>query len=207
MSTLKNLLLISVIFLSGPVIANDGAQAEPQHEAKEEKSEEHGKEKAESKTALAPWVEVENKVTELNSKIKSKQRSIQELIESKNKLPGNSPHLKELVKDLVKEHKELQGLVEEYHKKVALLKYRFPERNAQTDRSYKRLEVKSLDEMEQALGVDGKLNRNLKRMRGQFRLQGVVEVGVVAPSAREPASVKKEREPSIEEADAILLQK
>jgi hypothetical protein len=199
MFTLKKVLFISVAMILGGAFAKAETAAETKEEKKVDKSE--------NKASLAPWVEVENKVTELNSKIKSKQRNILQLIEDKNKMPGSSPELKKLVKELVKEHKELQGLVEEYHQKVGLLKYRFPERNARTERIYKRVEIKSLDEMEQTLGVDGKLNRNLKRMRSQFQEKGGAEMADLLPVSREPASVQKGTEPSIEEADPIIMQK
>jgi chromosome segregation ATPase len=157
-------------------------------------------------SALAPWVELENKITELNARINSKNRNLQELIQSKNQMPNNSPQLRTVVKDLIREHKELQALVDDYQKKVTMLKYRFPERNARDNRTYQRIEVRSLEEMEQALGVDGKLNRNLQRMRGQFRQQAEAPMPEKNKAERKPAA-SEAQEPSIENAGSIILQK
>ena len=119
-------------------------------------------------------------------------------------MTDNSPHLKQTVKDIVREHKELRKLVEDYDKNLRLLKYRFPERNAKHLRSYDRFEVKSIDDMEKALGIDGKLSRNMKKVRSLYNPEE-------KPAVREPASVAPvkapKKEPSIEEAHSIILQK
>jgi hypothetical protein len=195
-----------VIFVSTSAFANEGGGG---HEVP---AEEHGGEKAEGggshgepKTVMAPWVEVENKIQELYSKIKSKESIVKELLEEKDHLPNNSPQLQHAVKQVVVEHKELRRLVEEYQKQVSILKYRFPERNAKQVRSYERFEVKTIDEMEAALGIDGKLTRNMKKMRRQYKPDEV------HPETREPASAPHVKAPpkeqSIEEANSVILQK
>ncbi len=174
---------------------------------------EHGEAKAEGggghgepKVTLAPWVEVENKIQELYSKIKSKESTVTHLLEEKDHLPNNSPQLQHAVKEIVSEHKELRRLIEEYQKQVSILKYRFPERNAKQVRNYERFEVKSIDEMEQALGIDGKLSRNMKKMRRQYKPNEPEP-----EHHREPASAHQVKAPkkqqSIEEAGSIILQK
>jgi hypothetical protein len=199
--------------------ANEHGEAQAEHgeagghESKEEghgEAKEGGHEgggKEEGKSSQSPWLEIENKITELNSKIKSKEANILHLIEEKNHLPNNSPELKHVVKEIVTEHKEMRSLAEEYEKQVTLLKYRFPERNAKTNRSYDRIEIKSVEEMEHAMGIDGKLNRNLKRMRSQFKSEEKDGAVAAEPAPSKPASKKPKSEPSIEEADAIIIHK
>lgn len=158
----------------------------------------------EVKTSLAPWVEIENKIQELYSKIKSKESAVLHLLEEKDHLADNSPQLKHTVREIVKEHKELRRLVEDYQKNISILKYRFPERNAKQTRTYDRVEVKTIDEMEKALGIDGKLSRNMKKMRSQYKPEE-------KPVAHQPSTVIPEpapkKDPSIEEAHSIILQK
>lgn len=161
---------------------------------------------AEVKTSLPDWVPVETKIQELHSKIKSKEATVLKLIEDKNQLPNKSPKLKAIVDEIVKEHKELQNLIVDYKKNLNILKYRFPERNAKAERKYDRIEEKSLDEMELAIGIDGKLNRNLKKMRTQF--QSETHKKATQQTATIEAPVKKnKKEKSIDEADAVILQK
>ncbi len=174
------------------------------HEEKKEEGGEHGGGHGEAKTQVAPWVEVENKIQELYSKIKSKEATIIQLLEEKDHMPNGSPMLQHTVKEIVREHKELRGLAEDYEKNLNILKYRFPERNAKQERSYGKIEVKSIDDMEQALGIDGKLTRNMKKMRTQFGVEAKPEVvhHTVPKSA-----VKPPKDQSIEEASTIILQK
>jgi hypothetical protein len=157
--------------------------------------------------ALAPWVEIENKITELDAKIKAKNSNIQHLIEEKNHIDNNSPALQSTVKEIVKEHREMRELVEQYDKNVAMLKYRFPERNAKAGRTYDRIEVKSVEDMEKAIGVDGKLNRNLRKMRSQFKSEDKSTVVQEEHKPAPPSKKAQSKEPSIEEAHAIILQK
>lgn len=176
--------------------APEGAEEKPKEESKEE-----------VKSTVQPWVPVETKITELQAKIKSKEANILKLLEDKKHLPNNSPQLKTAVQDIVKEHKELRGLITEYEKNLSILRFRFPERNAKTGRTYDRIELKSLDDMEQAMGIDGKLNRNIKKMRTQFHSQPVtpsVHQTSVNPSKE---TKKSPKEPSIEDAGSVILQK
>jgi len=183
--------------------------AEGHGEAKAEASGEH-KAAAENGSGIvaAPWVAIEGKIQEYAARIKSKQEGILELIEEKNHLPSSSPQVREVLRQMTTEHNELKGLVDEYQKNVNLLRYRFPERNTKTKRKYDRIEVRSLDEMEQAIGVDGKLNRNLKKMRSQYG--SGQSSGETEPSSSEetkPHSPPPEKDKSIEDADSILIRK
>jgi hypothetical protein len=188
-------------------VANEGGESKEapaaDHGGSGEKAEGGGH--AEPKTTMAPWLEVENKIQEYYSKIKSKESIVKELLEEKDHLPNNSPQLQHVVKQVVVEHKEMRRLIEEYQKQVSILKYRFPERNAKNARSYERFEVKSIDEMEAAIGIDGKLTRNMKKLRRQYKPE---EVQV---ESRQPATATQvkapKKEPSIEEAGSIILQK
>lgn len=214
--TIVALFLISNSALSPRAFANEhGEEKKEEHGGGHEEAKGHGEsaehaeggEHGEAKTTLAPWVEIENKITELDAKIKAKNSNIQHLIEEKNHIDNNSPALQSTVKEIVKEHREMRELVEEYDKNVAMLKYRFPERNAKAGRTYDRIEVKSVEDMEKAVGVDGKLNRNLRKMRSQFKSE---EKSTVAHEEHKPAPASKKvepKEPSIEEAHAIILQK
>lgn len=177
--------------------ANDGG-------GQGEKKEEGGQAAEPVKESVKPWVPIEAKIQELSSRIRSKKESLEKLLEEKNHLPANSPHVKETLKQILKEHAELKQAAEDYQKNVNQLNYRFPERNAKAKRSYDRIEVKSIDEMEQAMGVDGKLSRNVKKMRSQYHGDKQTE-DTHNEKSLEP---KKENKPkSIEDDSAIIINK
>lgn len=152
-----------------PSLAFAGEEKAEKAEGAEKKEE--GGEKKESAEDNMPWLAIEAKIQELAAKIESKKESIDKLIEEKEKLKDGSAELKEKIQELISEHKALEKMADDYSSQINLLKYRYPERHAKRDRKYDRVEVKSIDEMEQALGVDGKLNRNMARMRNTYDVQ------------------------------------
>lgn len=176
-------------------------------------ADDHGGEAAAEKAAetaapppnLTPWVEVEAKIQELSAKVKTKQSNLSKLFEEKNKLANNSPELKAKVQEILKEHAEMRSLAADYDKQLNLLKYRFPERNAKAARKYDRFEIKSVDDMEQAMGVDGKLTRNLRKVRSQYRTQKR-ETASETHEEVTPTTLKKQ-EQSIEDSGSIILNK
>ena len=161
MFMVKILLLVSLSFTG---FFSHGAE-EGGGEKKVEKSE--GKEG--DKGGNNPeWLDLENKLSELSTKIKAKKENMEKLFEEKNKLPSDSPQVKPLIADIVRHHKELTALAEQYEKKQNLFLYRFPERGTKGVRHYDRIEIKSVEEMEDQMGLDGKLSRNVKKMRAKY---------------------------------------
>ncbi len=197
----RALFILSILILSG----HCGHAEEVSEAGKASDAPKESEAKGGTKSTLPGWVELENKIQETQSKMRSKQGNINSLIVEKNRLANNTSELKNIIKEIVKEHAELRKLSEEYDKNINLLKYRFPERNAKADRTYDRVEVKSIDEMEQSLGVDGKLNRNLKRMRSHYHLPAPAPPKEHAKPY--PARANPHAEPSIEDSGSVILQK
>lgn len=104
----------------------------------------------------------------LESKYIQKRDAVNSSIIQKQKLPANSPEIKVVVDQMVLDYKDMRKLKEEYEKKLIIFKYRFPEKSLKQERKYGTLEVKSLEQMEQELGIDGRLNRNTKKIRSQY---------------------------------------
>jgi hypothetical protein len=117
---------------------------------------------------LPPWFQTEARIGELVAKVKAKEDSLEKLIQVKKSLKEGAPQTKSTIEQIVKEHKELEELVGEYNKNLNLLKYRFPERGMKMERNYKKKEVQSVDNIEQAIGIDTKLSRSLNKARTQF---------------------------------------
>ena len=170
-------------------------------EEKKEEKPEGGK--AEEKKAVPEWMELQTQLSSLDGKIQQKKESIQKLIEEKQELPANSAQIKTVIDEMVAQHKELQKLAEEYEKKETILKFRFPEKALEGGRSKEATEVKPLEQMEQDLGIDGRLTRNQKRSRSQYQVK--------PPEGELEGKDAKKKEDhggaSIEDQKPILIQK
>ncbi|GIL18096.1 MAG: hypothetical protein BroJett040_18470 [Oligoflexia bacterium] len=197
MSILK-FIFATLVLMSNLVLASEDAGKEAQ--ADEKQADQKGA-KPEDKRQ-PEWVELQGRIGMLESKVNAKQTNINRLIEEKKKLPADSPRVPDIVKELVSEYKEYRDAVLEYEKQSALLKYRFPERGLKEERQYEVIELKTLDEMEAQLGIDGRLDRNLKRMQQQYG--GPQAVAPVKPKKKSDA--KSEGRP-IGESPNIILQK
>lgn len=114
-----------------------------------------------------PWVELEARVTELQGKIKAKEDELKKLIEAKKFLPDGSKELAELGKSIQVEHKNLSGLIEEYDRARNQLRFRFPERTADESK-FNKMRLQSVPQMEESMGIESKMNRNLEKMRKQY---------------------------------------
>lgn len=118
-------------------------------------------------------------------------------------MANDSPNVKPLIQEIVKEHKEMQKMIEDYDKKRSTLRYRYPERGLKIERIYKKIEAKSLADVEAAVGVDGKLNRNLHRMRSQY---GSSNPDPAADHSL-PTATPKQDNGSIENSGSVILRK
>lgn len=154
-------------------------------------------------TQAPPWVELESKIGESSSKIKSKEEAIKKLIEKKQTLPENSAETKPLIEELVREHKELQKLIEDYERNKNVLQYRYPERGAQAQRKYDKKKKQSLEDMEKAYGVDASLNRSLKVMRKHYEKETTKDDSKLAPTT---TTLRPPTKP-IDQSEPVLIKK
>lgn len=164
----------------------------------------HGEAKQEKKADLPPWTEIQNKISQLEAKMEQKRSNINRLIEEKQHVKPDSLRVKEIINLMISEHKELQSLAKEHEKTITILKFRYPERGAKEDRKYEPTEVKSLEQMEQELGIDGRLTRNMKKLRKQY---GEDEESKKKPKIQEQKKVEMKKEKSIEESGTIIIHK
>jgi hypothetical protein len=170
---------------------------------------------------LPPWFHTETRLGELIAKVKAKEEALEKAILAKKNLKDDSTEAKAAVELIVKDHKELMDLIEEYNKNLNLLKYRFPERGLKTQRNYKKKEVKSLEQMENTVGLEGTLQRNMKRLRQQFgdsskeQKRGVATSGAnsdgqyksIKETVQDGESLEVSKPKSIEDADPVVIQK
>lgn len=118
--------------------------------------------------AVKELMDLEKQAAGTQAKINGKEASIIALLKEKQKV-SDPTKVAEIIKLLQVEHNEMKQLIKDYDRQLNVLKYRFPERGSSFARKYKRFSSKSLDQMEQAVGVEKYLNdsrNNVKRVYG-----------------------------------------
>lgn len=142
---------------------------------------------AESSSSSPPpeWTEIQNRLQTLKAKIVAKEKTVRSLIEAKGQ---NKDH--KSFETLKSEHAELLKLAEEYEQVRNVLRYRFPEKGMKEARRYRRIEVKSLGEMEQQVGLEGRLQSSLQKVRRQYTGSMDAQAQSHPESGRKPASEK-----------------
>jgi hypothetical protein len=177
------------------------AEKEKSGEGGKEAGKEGGKEKDElsgsQKKQADEATELQAKVQALQAKVRTKDENIRKLIEEKNETK-DAAKVKEIIQQMVTEHKEMNTLIQEYEQNRSLLRYRYPEKGIHGARTYERMEAKPLEQIENQLSVEAKLNRTLKTVKSQY--------GEPAPDPKRKAKkVEKNLAPSLTEP--IVIQK
>lgn len=196
-----------ILILSSKVLA----------ESTEEESAEESKPKhMKVNTALQTpeWIDLEFKISTLSVKIQGMQETLNNLILQKKALPEDSEKLKDVVDQIKQIDKDIRVAIEEHSKASAKLKYRHPVRGEHNRKKYERIHQDSVEQLEEALGVDGKLNLVLVRMRKQFGSSSVGQGkngSALEDSSRSPASLDKSDsqpgEVTIDKAQPVILSK
>lgn len=159
--------LILAFFVCQSTLANEGGS----EAAKDEKSE-SGKEDKGAAAAQAKknpeWMDLNTQLQTLKSKIGMSEDLIQKLIDQKNSSTDQKQSA-EVISNLVKEHRSMSKTIEEYEQKRNQLKYRFPEAGLNDEREYERIEVKSLQDMENEFTISGRLQKAYSKVKRQYR--------------------------------------
>ncbi|MBK9323031.1 MAG: hypothetical protein IPM97_08860 [Bdellovibrionaceae bacterium] len=197
---------IVVAILLG-VIAPTKLFASEKPPAKEEKKEEAGAADSgresgvteSQKKQLNEAAELQTHVQALQAKVKTKEENIKRLVEEKSR-STDAAKIKEIIQEMVKEHREMGKMIEEYEQNRSLLRYRYPEKGYKGVRTYERMEVKPLEQMESQISLEAKLKRNMKTLQSQFgsntdknvkKKKNPETQGHSAPGLTEPIVIQK----------------
>jgi hypothetical protein len=107
------------------------------------------------------WARHEVNLKGYASRIRNMQEDIQALIikKSQNKNPVVRD---EILKEIILKNQELQKTYQDYKAEKEHIRFEHPEQGDKTERKYRHLKLKSLEELENEVGIDGQLSR-LKR--------------------------------------------
>jgi hypothetical protein len=147
-----------------------------------------------SSRAQQELIDTEKLVSTLTAKVNAKQTSIDALIKQKQQ-EKDPEKIAEIIKLLQQEHRDWTSLIQEHSSKLNVLKYRFPERGATFERKYKRFNPRSLDQMEESVGIEKQLHQSREKVKRIYGVSG------------DTKKTKTESNKSIPEKDGLLKPK
>ncbi len=113
------------------------------------------------------WMDVVSSLSSLKTKIKSKEDTIKDIIHHKNAAKTKA-EAEALVGELLREHKELTKLLEDYNQSAQLLKYRYPDVGITEKRKYQKIELKTIDEYEDSQTIEGQIKRTVSKVKTHY---------------------------------------
>lgn len=128
------------------------------------------------------WSEHESRLTSYTARIRSLEKEISDMIESKHHLES-SEKVKILTQQISFKHSDLAKVIRDYEAERLHVRFQHPDRDLEGDRQYSAQRLKSLEEIETSFGLDGRLDR-IRR-----------QVGIVFPTAAS-AEKKSLRKPA-----------
>lgn len=169
---LLSLILVQFFFFQERILA----EASKNTDAHGASDEAHGAQAEGASAKEGPkkdsWSDVSARVQGIRAKINSKQEILKKLLEDKNKQTDEAKK-NEMVRAAIKEHQELQTLIKEYDKERVYLKFGFPEGGQKSDAKYKRIESKKLEELDQEVSLQSKLDQSMRILRKQYKLENL----------------------------------
>jgi hypothetical protein len=147
------------LFILAPAFATFGAAAESENAATA----------TAANAALGEWPGHEQHIAAFNNKIDALERELSDLLEQK-KAAGGSVAKKELLDQLVIKHKQLEDVARDRETELAHMRFQHPEKGDMSKREYLRYEVQSLEEMESAQGLQGRLDRIKKMIEAKYQV-------------------------------------
>lgn len=167
LNNLKFSIFISFVFAVFQVFANEGKPAEgaPAGEAPQDKTQQE---------RTKEWMDLSAQISSLKTKIAGKEEAIKEAIKHKQHAQSKAD-AEHAVQTLLKEHGELKKLEEEYNEKTQLMKYRYPEVGITEKRKYERIKVKSLEDYEQMMSLEGEVKKSVIKIKEHYGIKDLEE--------------------------------
>lgn len=158
-------------------------------------------------SALAdPWQQHEQRLSAYRSKLNGLEKEVKELIEHRQHAK-KSDEIQGIITQLVAKHKELQTMAKDQREELLHVRFKHPEKGDLAERKYQRYFVKSLEDMESEVGLDGKLDQAKRKMQTQYGIEQSTKDKLKdqAHGDREPAAEHGKKEKP--HGDRIILRK
>ena len=177
--------LRAVVLFTAILIAAAVSEAN-EHEAAPEGA------KAEKPSALkvkahCRYSDHESRLTSFMAKIRTFEKEISDMIASKHHIESGEK-IRMLTQQISFKHSDLAKVIREYEEERLHVRFQHPDHDMEGDRKYMAQHLKSLDEIEQSFGLDGRLDR----IRKQVTVVFPADEKTVPTAVRGPASAKPE---------------
>ncbi len=133
------------------------------------------------------WTDHESRLASYMSRIRSLEKEISDMIESKHRIE-NAEKLRILTQQISFKHSDLAKVIRDYEVERLHVRFQHPDRDLEGERRYTAQHLKSVNEIGQAFGLDGRLDR----IRGQVGIVFPVSEKEKRTDLRGPASIKAE---------------
>lgn len=140
------------------------------------------------------WTEHESRLTSYTAKIRSLEKEISDLIAHKKTLESTE-RVRLVTQQISYKHSDLAKVVRDYESERLHVRFQHPDRDLEGERQYIAVKLKSLDEIEDAFGLDGRLDRIRRHVGVVFPAAKLED----EPAVRMPASVKDEEDDAPEQ--------
>ncbi|MCB0327970.1 MAG: hypothetical protein KDD52_10195 [Bdellovibrionales bacterium] len=184
------LIVCSWTLITGPFHAFASSGGEDNESTKTE-SEAEGKkgEKPESPAkGGGEYAKLRSQKLSFELQIQTHQKAIEDLIIKKNSTKDPEARA-QAVQDLASTHGELQKAIDQYNKIIKDLTYRFPEKGDESQRHYVPVKNRSIEQMEEEMGLDVTLTRLKEVVQKKY-------APLVDPSESQKNQGATERRPS-----------
>lgn len=149
------------------------------------------------------WAEHSGRLGALQKQMDGYESEIKELIDHKRHV-NDQKVLKEIVRQIGEKHKSLVESAKTYEDLRQHIRFQHPDKNLTAERQYVRYNVKSIEQMENEIGLDGRLDRIKSRVLATFPVPERTE------EERKPASLGKkptDTTPDEDIPDSVTLRK
>ena len=146
--TFELLALSFALLVVPPIWASSGGGEKPAEAAKEDKN----------APKACRYSEHESRLTSLTARIRSFEKEISDMIDAKKHVE-HAEKIRELTQQITFKHLDLAKAVREYESERLHMRFQHPDRDMEGAREYPRQTLKSLKDLEQAFGLDGRLDR------------------------------------------------
>ncbi len=135
------------------------------------------------------WTEHESRLTSFATKIRSLEKEISDLIEHKKSL-DNPEQVRLVTQQISFKYSDLSKVIRDYEEERLHVRFQHPDRDREEERRYQAVRLKSLEEIEDAFGLDGRLDR----LRQQVKIVYPIAVPQPLIQIRAPASVQEDED-------------
>ena len=143
-----------------------------------------------------PWSEHAARLPAFAKKLEDLEKETKELLEQK-KAAEEPAALRDIIKQLSEKEKAMAEAAKAYESERLHIRFKHPDRADVIERQYVHYKLKSLDELESEIGIDGRLDRLKAKVLATFPLPPKAPDAAKLADKRGPASVENEDAPEI----------